>query len=154
VTTERFTLDTNILFYSIDTQAGVRHALAVEIVSQAATCDCRITLQAVSEFYVAATRKGAMPTADAMAQALDWLDLFTPVSPSPEAVRVALALADSKSASYWDALLIATAAEAGCTAMLTEDLADGVILCGVRIINPFGPGALTEPARSLLSAGP
>jgi hypothetical protein len=33
------------------------------------------------------------------------------------------------------------AAEAGCAAILTEDMANGAVLHGVRIINPFAAGA-------------
>src|ERR1700746_266458 len=46
--------------------------------------------------------------------------------------------------SCWDGLLLATAREAGCAAILvailTEDLADGAELGGVRIHNPFAAG--------------
>jgi predicted nucleic acid-binding protein len=48
-------------------------------------------------------------------------------------------------------LLVATAGEAGCATILTEDLADGADLAGVRIHNPFSAsGGLTEQARILL----
>ena len=60
------------------------------------------------------------------------------------------ATATSGRASYWDALLILTAAEAGCAAILTEDLADGTELAGVRIINPFAGAALSTAAAALL----
>ncbi|MGA9012311.1 MAG: hypothetical protein WB509_07430, partial [Acetobacteraceae bacterium] len=63
----------------------------------------------------------------------------------------ALAVAASGRASYWDALLIHTAADAGCTAILTEDLADGTVMADVRIVNPFGSGALSAAAEELLS---
>ena len=54
-------------------------------------------------------------------------------------------------ASYWDALLVATAAEAGCRLILTEDLADGTTLGGVTIHNPFTAGGrLTRHAQLLL----
>jgi predicted nucleic acid-binding protein len=48
-------------------------------------------------------------------------------------------------------VLIHTAAEAGCSAILTEDLADGATLAGVRIINPFAGAALSPAAEALLS---
>jgi predicted nucleic acid-binding protein len=48
-------------------------------------------------------------------------------------------------------LLVATAAEAGCRLILTEDLADGTTLGGVAIHNPFATaGGLTGRARGLL----
>jgi predicted nucleic acid-binding protein len=147
----RFTLDTNLLVYSIDNAAGARHRLAREIVDRAVECECWLTLQALGEFYVAATRKGMAPPAEAAAQAADWLELFPTVSASPAAARAALAEAIAGRASYWDALLVATAAEAGCAIALTEDMSDGSVLSGVRIHNPFAPsGELTGTARQLL----
>jgi predicted nucleic acid-binding protein len=62
-----------------------------------------------------------------------------------------LASASAGRASYWDALLVATAAGAGCTTILTEDMSDGTVLHGVRILNPFAGDGLTEAAEALLS---
>ncbi len=148
---KRFTLDTNVLIYSVDITAGGRHELAVQIVLQAVRLDCWLTLQAVSGFYWAVTRKGIIPVAAAAAQANDWLTAFPCTAVSAGAVRVALADAGAGRASYWDALLVATAAEAGCSLTLTEDLADGSTLGGIAIHNPFAQaGGLTERARVLL----
>lgn len=65
----RFTLDTDLLVYSVDSTAGARHDLAVEIVDRATECDCYLTLQALSEFYAAVTRNGIVRPAEAAAQA-------------------------------------------------------------------------------------
>ena len=147
----RFTLDTNILIYSVDAAAGPRHEIAREVVELAAGRDCWLTLQAVSEFYSAATRKERMPAADAAAQGGDWLDLFPTLPASASAVRAALAAAASRRLSYWDALLLATAAEGGCAAVLTEDMADGAVLEGVQVVNPFGAdGRLSAGAARFL----
>ncbi|MBI3515449.1 MAG: hypothetical protein HY060_15525, partial [Proteobacteria bacterium] len=54
-------------------------------------------------------------------------------------------------AAYWDALLIATAGEAGCGVILTEDLGDGATLGTVAIHNPFAArGQLSKPAQEIL----
>jgi predicted nucleic acid-binding protein len=148
---ERFTLDTNLLVYAIDNAAGARHEVAREIVQHAVGLDCWLTLQAISEFYAAVTRKRVVEPSDAAAQAADWLDLFPCAPASEAAVRTALADAAAGRAPYWDALLVAAASEAGCRVILTEDLADGAALGGVRICNPFSPsGGLTAAARRLL----
>ena len=92
-----------------------------------------------------------MPAAEAAAQAQDWLIAFPFNSASAEAVRTALANAVAGRASYWDGLLVATAAEAGCTLVLTEDLAHGTTLGGVEIHNPFmRGGGLTRRVQRLL----
>jgi len=36
----RFTLDTNLLVYSVDRTAGIRHQLALEILNRAPDADC------------------------------------------------------------------------------------------------------------------
>lgn len=147
-----FTLDTNVLVYAVDTAAGPRRETAQQTIELALQHGgCRLTLQAISEFYAAATRKGMMPSADAAAQGSDWLDLFpAPLSASAGAVRVALAAAAARRLSYWDALLVATAAEGGCAAVLSEDMADGAVIEGIRVVNPFGPGGRLSPTVELL----
>ncbi len=148
---ERFTLDTNLLVYSLEGRAGVRHRLALEIVDRAADAECWLTLQSLSEFYAAVTRKRILRAPDAAAQVIDWMTIFHCVPASPGALRTALAEAVAGRASYWDALLVATAAEAGCAVILTEDLPHGSTLGGVAIHNPFTRGGgLTARARRLL----
>lgn len=56
-----FSLDTNLLIYAIDSRAGSRHQLAKLIIEHAVRSNCCLTLQAVSEFYHAVTRKGVLP---------------------------------------------------------------------------------------------
>ncbi len=147
----RFTLDTNLLVYSVDKAAGPRHPLALQIVARAPDVECWLTLQSLSEFYAVVTRKRIMPAAEAAAQVGDWLSFFPSIAVSATALRAALADAVAGRASYWDALLIATAAEAGCRVILTEDLADGTTLSGVAIHNPFAPaGGLAARTRQLL----
>jgi len=38
---------------------------------------------------------------------------------------------------YWDALIVASAQQAGCRYLLTEDLQHGQQLGAVTVINPF-----------------
>src|SRR5438093_422335 len=84
-----------------------------------------LPLQAIAGFFSAVTRKGIKPRDRAAALAGHWLDVFPHATAPAHAVRTALADAVAGRASYWDALLPATAAEAGCRLTLTEDLAHG-----------------------------
>jgi predicted nucleic acid-binding protein len=148
---EPFTLDTNILVYGVDQSAGYRHELARLIMVRAPLLPCYLTLQAISEFYAVATRKQMMPNADAARVATDLMAVFQTIPASAAAIRTALTSASAGRASYWDALLVATAAEAGCTSILTEDLGDGSIVHGVRVINPFADSRLAPAAEALLA---
>jgi predicted nucleic acid-binding protein len=149
---ERFTLDTNILVYRVDGRAGWKQQVADRIIELAVLADCWLTLQSLSEFYSAASRKGLMLPERAAETARIWLDLFPTATASEASVRTALAAASAGRASYWDALLVATAAEAGCTVVLTEDMADGSTLLNVRILNPFADSDLAPAARNLLAS--
>jgi predicted nucleic acid-binding protein len=147
----RFTLDTNILVYSVDRTEGLRHDLSRDIVVRAVRGNCWLTLQAISEFYSAVTRKRIMLAPQAAALAETWLTAFRCAPASPGAVRRALTDARLGRASYWDALLVATADEIGCNVVLTEDLTDGAIFGGITVHHPFAPsGGLTERASVLL----
>ena len=39
--------------------------------------------------------------------------------------------------SFWDAMIIAAARAQGCDVLYSEDLQDGRIIDGMRIVNPF-----------------
>ena len=45
---------------------------------------------------------------------------------------------------------MATAAEAGCTSILTEDMADGSTLYDVRVLNPFAGDEIPPAVMGLL----
>ena len=49
-----------------------------------------------------------------------------------------------------DALLLATAAEAGCAAAISEDMADGAALGSIRVVPAFAGDGVNPVARALL----
>jgi len=136
---ERFTLDTNILVYSVDRQSERRHAQAIDLVEQMSRCDCVLTLQALCEFYNAVTRKGKMPQSEARAQVHDWMVLFPVVNAEPGTLQRAMRTREDHGFPFWDAMLLETAAQAGVTQFLSEDLQHGRIWKGLTIRNPFEP---------------
>ncbi len=97
----RYSLDTNILIYSVDHDAGERHHQAIALVDEMVGKDCLLTLQSLSEFFSAATRKGKIPIEDAKGQVEDWMELF-PVAAADAAVVVrAMESVEKKQFSYW-----------------------------------------------------
>lgn len=151
----RFTLDSNVLIYAVNGSAGTKHEVARDIILASVRLDCILTLQAVSEFFWVVCRKRIVPPAQAADRANDWLTAFRCVAASEQTIRTALPNAVAGRAAYWDALLVATAAEAGCTMVLTEDMHDGGSLSGVQIHNPFAAdGGLSALTRQLLDLRP
>ncbi|EGV29646.1 PilT domain-containing protein [Thiorhodococcus drewsii AZ1] len=136
----RFSIDTNILIYSIDTDAGLKHDAACRLMDALADKDCVLTLQALAEFFHAVTRKKKMPVEEAAAMAKDWMELFPVVVADGRALRGAMRLKEEASFSFWDAMIVETTRAAGVTRLLTEDLQDGRVLGTLHIENPFKDG--------------
>jgi len=148
----RFSLDSNILVYAADNRDPTRQSSALEIISRAALLDCILTPQALSEFFHAVSRKGIMPRMEAAEQVRDWITAFA-VSAGPTAAAVLTAVRECAAGhfQFYDALLLATARDAGCTAVISEDMADGAALDGIRVVTAFGPrGVISAAAMALL----
>ncbi len=58
-------------------------------------------------------------------------------SPLPDDVIAAAALSGRHRLSFWDAMIVRSAAELRCDTLWTEDLNDGQVIEGVRVANPF-----------------
>jgi len=133
----RLTLDTNILFYAMDREAGERHKLAMKIVDRAIVSDSVLTLQSLCEFYAAVTGKGKMPALEAEAQIKDWMDLFPIVSAKSKSLIRAIKAVNQHTLSFWDAMLWAVARDAGVTLILSEDFQHDRVIDGIQFCNPF-----------------
>ena len=153
----RFSLDTNILVYAVDRDAGERHRRARELMGRAARRDCVLTVQALAEFFHATTRKNLLDPARASAFVRDWLDVFHVTSADDTALTDAMDAVEEHRLSFWDAMLWATARRIGCSAIVSEDMRDGRRLSGVEFVNPFAaadarPADATARLAALLEA--
>jgi predicted nucleic acid-binding protein len=109
-----------------------------------------LTLQALGEFFHATTRKRIVARHDAATQVRDLLAIFPTAAADVDAFTTALAVAEQGRSSFWDGLLVATAARAGCTCLLTEDMQDGARVDGVTILDPFVGEELPDQVAELL----
>ena len=134
---DRYTLDTNILFYAVDLDAGSKHTLASNLIVESTTKDCILTLQSLGEFFWAVTRKGKIPTQTAQDQIIDWSTLFPIQSAGSGTLIKAMRGVQQHGLSFWDAMLWACSKEAGCSRVLTEDFNHGQVIEGVLFENPF-----------------
>ena len=133
----RFTLDTNILIYAIDRDAGHKHNFSKNLVRQAAVCDCVLTAQVLGEFFHATTRKNLLDTSHSSKFVRNLLEVFETVSAADSALVEAIDIVENHHLSFWDAVLWATARQFGCSALLSENIPDGWRIQGIEIINPF-----------------
>jgi len=137
---QRFSIDTNILVYSIDKDAGTRHEQSRTMVDALADRDCVLTLQALAEFFHAVTRKNKMPGAEAAAMVHDWIELFPVAIADGRILSQAIQLKNEHDFAFWDAVLVQAARAAGVTRLLTEDMQDGRTVGALRLENPFKEG--------------
>jgi predicted nucleic acid-binding protein len=132
------TLDTNILIYSIDSDAGAKQYQALELIETTAIQQNGVlTLQTLSEFYFASTRKNKMPPSEAKAQIEDWQILFPIILPSTQTLNTALQAVHKHHLQFWDAMIWAVAKSNGVKTLYSEDFQHGQTLGGVKFINPF-----------------
>ena len=130
-----FFLDTNILIYAAAATAveKPKRDVARELLSRDGA---GLSVQVLAEFYVNATSKFKLPEA-AVVRILESLEAY-PVLPVSESVFwSALAIRKRYQVSYWDAAIIAAAAEMGCTTVYSEDLNHGQVYDAVQVVNPF-----------------
>ena len=80
------------------------------------------------------------------------MTVFPIASATPATLDAALAAARTGRFAFWDAMLLAAAADAGCTVALSEDMEDGAGLGDIVVRNPFGKRGLSAAARDLLGA--
>lgn len=134
-------VDSNILIYAHDLDAGIKRERAVAKLRELWDSGTgRISVQVLQEFYVNATQKLATPVARSTAREVIrtygvWIHRGTTV----ETVTSATDIAEMAGISFWDALIVASAEEAGAEEILSEDLNDGQVIAGVRIVNPLRP---------------
>jgi predicted nucleic acid-binding protein len=132
-------VDTNILIYAYDLDAGRKHTIAARIVEDLwSSRRGALSVQVLQEFYVNVTRKIRTPLSKKVARSVielyaawhvEWI--------SADDVVRASSLEERHKLSFWDVLIVVAATKAGAEKLLSEDLADGQRIEGVEIENPF-----------------
>lgn len=145
------TADTNVLIHAFDPRDMRKQQVARAIVNALASGDGALGLQCVGEFQNVLRRKLKLPGWEAAQHARNLLATFATFPPSVTASTAALADLAVGRGSYFDRLLIYSAGEVGCTAMISEDAQGSVAIGGVEIVNPFGDTGVSERARELLN---
>lgn len=129
-------VDTNVWVYAVDGQDRRKQALARAALADRS--DLVISAQILSEFFVTVTRKLARPVSPPVAREMvDRLARLPVVALDAHHVGAAIDGSAAWGISYWDALVIAAAASAGCVRILSEDLADGATYGSVVVESPF-----------------
>ncbi len=133
-------LDTNVLVYACDDSHAEksRKALAL-ILSLAEAGTGVISTQVLGEFFQVVTRKIKSPMTPATAaELLRGYEVLRVVQIDVPMVHTAVEIVSRYGIGYYDALIVAAAARAGCNTLHSEDLNPGQTYHGVAVRNPFG----------------
>lgn len=133
-------VDTNILVYAFDRQEGKKHEQAARLIESLwQTRTGRLSIQVMQEFHAAVTRGKGFSPADSQ-KILSSFAYWPVYSPRPLDVLQAIDLQVKYKLSFWDAMIVQSAAAAGCAVLYSEDLSQGQSIASVTIVNPFVQG--------------
>ncbi|MFD1941199.1 PIN domain-containing protein [Paradevosia shaoguanensis] len=126
-------IDTNILLYALS--ADRQKADRAEAVLSAGGI---VSVQVLNEFAAVARRKLGLPYPE-IAYLLATYRGLVEVRPLTVEIHLAgLALAGEHDLSIYDAMIVASALEAGCDVLYSEDMQAGRVFEGrLRLVNPF-----------------
>jgi predicted nucleic acid-binding protein len=124
--------DTNVLLYLLSGDHAKADTAELLVASGG-----NISVQVLNEFASVATRKMHMRMHEVREVLGTVRRLCTVHSLSVESHDQGLEVADRYQLSVYDAMIVASAHQAGCKALYTEDLQDGMAILGLTIRNPF-----------------
>ncbi len=130
-------IDTNVLVYAEASDEPAKQRLALDLLKQLfETTSGVLSTQVLQEYCNVAIKKLKLPAAHIRAQ-LDLYEQFEVVQVTPAIIRAGLDLHQTRSVSFYDAIVLASAQTAGCSVLLSEDMNAGELVAGVRVVNPF-----------------
>lgn len=146
-------LDTNLFIYQIEARDEVKAPIAEKIIREGVTTgNACISFPVIQECLSTITRKAISPLGAADSQG--YLDaILSPLLVVGASIGLYSKAIDIQSRyrfSFYDALIVAAALEAGCTRLLTEDLQHGQRIGDLVIENPFlaGPSEGLAPSQT------
>jgi predicted nucleic acid-binding protein len=132
-------VDTNVLTYAHDADAGRKREIAKHVLQELWIERSGIlSMQVLQEFYVNVTRKIRTPLASSAARSV--VNAYAPwcvESATATDMTSAFQIEDDARIGFWDALIVAVAARSGATRLLSEDLNPGQKIAGIVVENPF-----------------
>jgi len=132
-------VDTNVLVYAEDRDAGRKHEAARELVLQLwADRSGVVSVQVLQELYVTLTRKvrKTLSPAKALEIVREYLT-WRVVDNTGPLLLDAIAVQQKAGLSFWDASIVQAAIAAGCGRLYSEDLNAGQRFGTLEIVNPF-----------------
>jgi predicted nucleic acid-binding protein len=136
--TGRTFVDTNVLIYAHDVDAGAKHQTAQAILRELwSERTGTLSIQVLQEFYVNVTRKIPRPISRQSARMVVTTYTAWCVDTTPAEIATAFQIEDASKIGFWDALIVASALKSGAERIVSEDLNAGQLIAGILVENPF-----------------
>jgi len=135
----KIAIDTNILAYAEGVNGESLRQRAVSFIQRIPNDNVVIPTQVVAELFHLLVRKGGFARPAAWSLASRWHNSYDSAPTTKASMAVALDLALGHELQIFDAVILAAAAEAQCSLLLSEDMHDGFTWHGVTVANPFKP---------------
>jgi predicted nucleic acid-binding protein len=134
---DRSFFDTNILIYADDKATPAKQRRALELVAEHRRARTGVvSLQVLQEYFVTVIRKLHVDPRIARRK-VELLAEFDVAAPDVADILAAIDLHRLDRFSFWDALILRAAKEAGCSVLFSEDIQDTREIDGLQIVNPF-----------------
>lgn len=129
--------DTNVLVYTDDKAAPAKQRKALDLVAEHRRARSGVvSLQVLQEYFVTISRKLHVDATVARRK-VELLAEFDVAAPEVVDILAAIDLHRLHGFSFWDALVLRSAQQAGCSVLFSEDMQNAREVDGVRIVNPF-----------------
>jgi predicted nucleic acid-binding protein len=129
--------DTNVLVYTDDKAAPAKQRRALDLVAEHRRAGTGVvSLQVLQEYFVTVTRKLGVDPLIARRK-VELLAEFDVAAPDVTDILAAIDLHRLHGFSFWDAMVLRSATQAGCGVLFSEDMQETREIDGVRITNPF-----------------
>jgi predicted nucleic acid-binding protein len=129
--------DTNILVYADDTASPAKQRRALELITEHRRARTGVlSMEILQEYFVTVTQKLHVEAAIARRK-VELLAEFDVAAPEMADILAAIDLHRLHSFSFWDALVIRSAKQSGCSVLFSEDMQSGREIEGLQILNPF-----------------
>ncbi len=130
-------IDTNVIVYAHDVDAGVKHEQAKQLMLELWRSNPLpwLSVQVLQELLVTLRRKGV-----AISDARETVEAYMRwrvVANSVELLKAGITEMERWQLSLWDGLILAAARSMGVTTVYSEDLSDEQDYGGIRVANPF-----------------
>jgi predicted nucleic acid-binding protein len=136
---DKYFVDTNILVYAHDRATGVKYLRAQALLLELWDSGLGVlSTQVLQELCINLRRKAGNPMPmEEVRKLIREYSTWEVVTNTPESVLRALDIETRYKTSFWDALILQAAEDAGASILYSEDLATGQRYGAIQVVNPL-----------------